>query len=139
MNKNFNIYFIQKIKLIIMKHLKTFENYTIEETNEIFGGVRKLGGDIRNFATGHRSGDDKESKKAKIEADIEEYLAKAAEAGWEPERIEKKRMLMLKAAANNNWLGYIKNGHYQELWTDLEAMGAAAAGAHSGYSRQRPR
>jgi len=121
-----------------MKHLKTFEDHAIEETNEFWGGARKLGGDIRNFATGHRSGEDKESKKAKIEADIEEYLAKASEAGWTPERIEKKRMLMLKAAADNNWRGYIKAGQYRPLWTDLEAMGAAASGAHTGYSQRRP-
>ncbi len=114
-----------------MKHLKTFENYTIEETNKFFGGVRK-------FATGHESGEAKNAKKAEIEAQIEEFLAKASEAGWPPEKIEKRRMLLLKAAADNNWRGYVKGGQYKELWSDLQAMGAAAAGAHSGYSRQRP-
>jgi hypothetical protein len=132
MNKNINIYFIQKIKLIIMKHLKTFENFTIEETNEFFGGVRK-------FVTGHESGDAKNAKKAEIEESIEKWANSALEAGWTPERIEQRKMSLLKRAADNNWRGYIRNGQYQELWTDLEALGSAAAGAHSGYARQRPR
>lgn len=131
MNKNINIYFIQKIKLIIMKHLKTFENYTIEETNEFFGGVRK-------FATGHESGEAKNAKKAEIEGQVEEFLARATEAGWPPEKIEKRRMNLLKAAADNNWRGFVRNGKYQEKWSDLQAMGAAAAGAHSGYQQARP-
>ena len=114
-----------------MKHLKTFEKHAIEETNEFWGAARK-------FATGHESGDAKNAKKAEIEAQIEEFLTRASEAGWSPEKIEKRRMLLLKAAADNNWRGYIKNGQYKELWSDLQALGAAASSAHSGYGYRRP-
>jgi len=119
-----------------MKHLKTFENYSsYEVTNEF--NLGKIAGGVRKFTTGHESGDAKATAKAKIESDIEEHLQKL-EGSWPPEKIEKKRVFMLKAAADNNWRGYVKNGRYQEIWSDLEELGAAAAGAHSGFSQNKP-
>ena len=124
-----------------MKHLKTFEKHAIEETNEFWGAARK-------FATGHESGDAKNAKKAEIEASIEKFVELASEDGWSPEKIERKKNAVLKAASDNNWRGFVKVGRssatggiycsYQEKWSDLQALGAAAAGTHSGNYASRP-
>jgi hypothetical protein len=80
-----------------MKHLKTFENYSVNE-EEIFGGVKK-------FFTGHE--DDESKSKAKEEfmksvADVESQVSK------DPEAYIFKKDELMKQAEENNYLGALR-------------------------------
>lgn len=77
-----------------MKHIKTFENYSVNEE-----------GDIRKFITGHNSSEDRDKKmmefiKAldKAEADVKE----------KPELYMFNKEALLKAASENNYLGGLR-------------------------------
>jgi len=80
-----------------MKHLKTFENYSAVNEEEIFGAVRK-------FATGHESSDDKQSAKKEFESELDRFEAEAST----DDNVVFNRANLEKQAAENNYLGSLE-------------------------------
>ena len=76
-----------------MKHLKTFESYSINEEEGIFGNIRKK-------LTGHESGSDKAAAEKRINDRLDELEEKAKNG-----KLVFNRALLLKKAKENNFLG----------------------------------
>lgn len=76
-----------------MKHLKTFESYSINEEEGILGNIRKK-------FTGHESGD----AKASAEKRINDKLAELEEKAKDGKLVFNKEFLF-KKAKENNFLG----------------------------------
>ena len=110
-----------------MKHLKTFENYSVEE------------GKIQKFFTGHSSSEEKEQSKGKFFSDLEDFEKKSnnnSNISFNKEMLEKK-------AKENNYKGGLeartsaKDGQvyivYKKGVTGLEDLGASAHIAGDAY------
>lgn len=72
-----------------MKHLKTFESFSINE------------GKFKKFFTGHESSDEKESKKTAFFAELDDYEAQAANDS----NMVFNRDFIEKKAKENNYKG----------------------------------
>ena len=110
-----------------MKHLKTFENFSINE------------GKFKKFFTGHESSDEKESKKTAFFAELDDYATKVANDSnmvFNRDFIEKKAKennykghLDARASASDNRV-YVT---YRPGRTGLENLGASAHIAGDAY------
>lgn len=76
-----------------MKHLKTFESYSINEEEGILGNIRKK-------FTGHESSDDKASAEKRINDRLAELEEKAKDG-----KLVFDKELLFKKAKENNFLG----------------------------------
>jgi len=114
-----------------MKHLKTFESFSINEEEEILGGVKK-------FFTGHESSAAKGEAKNKFMAALEEAekeLMANPDDYPQAENWEKTKQSLIKQAEEDNFNGGLRvqssrsGGVYVIYKTGVTGFQALASGA----------